>query len=189
MQFSVVELFNYKALGLDAPHYAVVADMPADMGGGQRVVDMFAVADVARAGLLCEAFARAKDQMPHRLSPEGGGEIDFYARDYSGHRVKQSTAYIPARSLTGEHFEEALLNWLSWRARVGLWLQDRPRPALPAETQARILSNAPALSPHEQPPALRSGADAWALRVVPQKRNDYLADQTPAPLTRGLAPL
>ncbi len=187
MQFSIVKLFHHKSFGLDAPHYAVVADMPADMGGGQRVVDMFATDDVESAEKLREAFANAKNNMPHRVSPEGGGEIDFYALDHKGQRVKQNTAYVPAKSLTGERFEESLLNWLSWRARVGLWRQDGKRPSLSEKVEARILETVM--------PVRDRGADrlpvsaALAVCAVPQKRNDYLPERAPVPLTARPAPL
>ena len=187
MQFSVVKLFNHKSFGLDAPHYAVVADMPADLGGGQRVVDMFAVADVESAETLRETFASAKNNMPHRVSPEGGGEIDFYTHDSRGNRLKQSTAYVPARSLTGERFEENLLDWLSWRARVALWLQDEKRPVLTGKEEARILETVVPPRPHVavMPPV----TVALGAVVMPQKRNDYVPERASAPLTARPAPL
>lgn len=189
MHFTVVKLFNHKSFGLDAPHYAVVADMPADMGGGQRVVDMFAAAEVDGPERLCEAFTRAKNKMPHRVSPDGGGEIDFYGTDYKGNSVKQNTAYVPGASLTGETFEENLLNWLSWRARVGLWLQDRKRPALSEKTQARILETV--VSPQTLPEAaaILPPLTGLSVRVVPQNPQSYMADKPSAPLTQRPAPL
>ncbi len=183
MQFSVVKLFNHKSFGLDAPHYAVVADMPADMGGGQRVVDMFATADVESAERLRDAFTTAKNKMPHRVSPDGGGEIDFYTQDYKGNSVKQNTAYVPAKALSGESFEENLLGWLSWRARVGLWLQDGKRPSLSAPMEARILETV------VKPDAILPLFSEPEMRVVLQKRNDYVPERVSAPLTARPAPL
>lgn len=177
MHFTVIELFNYKSFGLTVPHYAVVAAMPVDMGAGRRVVDMVAVEDVKDAASLRDAFARAKTKMPHRVSPEGGGEIDFYGSDHQGACVKQSTAYIPARSLTGETLEGALLGWLSWRARVALWLQDDQRPSLSPAQEARILEEAVLSRP------------VFSVRPARPARADYLSGVSSAPLTAGTAPL
>ncbi len=189
MHFTVVKLFNHKSFGLDTPHYAVVADMPLDMGGGQRVVDMFPESRVVSAAHLSQAFAAAKEKMPHRVSPDGGGEIDFYNTDYRGQRVKQNTAYIPAKPLTGTSFEKSLIEWLSWRTRVGLRMQDAVRPALSEKMEARILETVVSPQALPKPSVTLPALSALEARVMPQKRNDYLADSAPAPLTQGLAPL
>ncbi len=176
MEFTVVKLFNHKSYGLDAPHYAVLAEMPENMGGHRRVVDLVAESEMESPEALCAAFSAVKSKMPHRVHDDGGGEIDFFGTDSKGCEFSQGTAHIPAKPVVGAGFEQSLLDNLAWRARASLWLESKKPAALTQEKETRILETA-----RTQPP-LNMAAEKLALyetaRVVLPP-----AEETSPPLT------
>jgi|GEM_PF-2930553 len=149
MKFTVVSLFNHKSFGLDEPHYAVVAHVPDDLGGGQKVLDLVAFSQNRDAEELTAGFEEASQSMPYRARKDGGGEIDFLAKDYQGAIFKQNTAYVPAKPLVGADFPESYMGWLRWRARMKLWLGDRDMPVVSESLEARVLET---LSPQLKGP-------------------------------------
>lgn len=149
MKFTVVSLFNHKSFGLEEPHYAVVADLPRRLGGGQRVLDVVPVSEGREPGELVKGYQEAARSLPYRCNEDGGGEIDFLSKDFKGKTYKQSTAFIPAKPLAGKGFPEALFDWMCWRARVKLWLHHQDRVVLPQNLQDRVLeTTAAALKEH-----------------------------------------
>ncbi len=163
MKFTLVKVFNPSALGLNGDHYAVVADLPADLGGARRVADVLPAAEVERKQDVIEKFERAVSFLPYRRH-QGGWEFDFLTEDRPGVVRHQGTMYVPERPVAGGDIVDTYFHWMCWRARVYLWAGSRERVALPLVDEARLLrsmspvSLTPAQAVYAQAPLTRPAA-------------------------------
>ena len=179
MKFTVVKIFNPEAVGLPAPHFAVLATLPADLGGEQRVIDVLPVASEKTPADILEGYQAAFESMPYRTN-DAGGEIDFMGRDFNGAVRKQNTMYLPAASATGKTFPESLIDWMCWRARVHLWVSQQDRVALPVQDEQRLLRTL--VEPQLQ-------RDYVAPRAAPSVPGDEVVRPARRALTMSAAPL
>lgn len=142
MKFTVRTLFNPAAFGLEGPHYAVVADLPADLAGkkaGPHVVDVLPASEYKSAQDIKEEFEDCARFMPYTVD-ELGVQVQFLTRAQNGHVKAQCKGYFPHKAQTGATPLDTYLEYMSFRARVGLWAESRNRVVLSAEDQARVLS-------------------------------------------------
>jgi len=146
MKFTLVKVFNPASFGLNGDHYAVIADLPADLGGGRRVADLLCAVDVEDKQDVLKGFERAAAFMPYRRNQEGW-EFDFLTEDRPGVVRLQSTAYVPEHPLTGGDVVDTYFHWMCWRARVGLWVSHRDRVTVSAADEARLLQALPTAKP------------------------------------------
>lgn len=145
MKFTLVKVFNPASFGLSGDHYAVVVDLPADLGGARRVADVLSAADVEDKRDVVKGFERAAAFLPYRRNQDGW-EFDFLTEDRPGVMRHQGTMYVPARPLTGGDVVDTYFHWMCWRARVGLWVGSRERVALPPADEARLLRSVSSVS-------------------------------------------
>lgn len=137
MLLTLCPVFN-----LSAPHYAVIATLPEDLGSRVRVFDLLSQKELDEAQQtpqeMLQHFCDAARLMPYQ-SNDGGLIIRFLARNNDGTTRLQNTLYAPAIDASGQSGVDALAHWLCKRARIGVLEQDH-RTAPTAAQEARILA-------------------------------------------------
>ena len=138
MKFSLVKVFNPASLGLSGDHYAVVVDLPDDLGGARRVADVLSAPDAGDKRDVVKGFERAASFLPYRRNQDGW-EFDFLTEDRPGVVRHQGAMHVPERPLTGGDVVDTYFQWMCWRARVYLWADSRERVSLSPTDETRLL--------------------------------------------------
>lgn len=155
MKFTVRTLFNPASFGLEGPHYAVVADLPADLAprnAGPYVVDILPASEFKTAQDVKEEFEDCAKMMPYTVD-ELGVQVQFLTREHNGHVRQQCKGYFPHKAQTGQTPVDTYLGYMTFRARVGLWAESRDRVVLSDADQDRVLSQGKASAGQPEPSA------------------------------------
>lgn len=152
MKFTVRTLFNPASFGLEGPHYAVVADLPADLAPknpGPYVVDVLPANEFKSAQDVKDEFEDCAKMMPYTVD-ELGVQVQFLTRERNGNLREQCKGYFPHKAQTGTTPLDTYLEYMTFRARVGLWAESRSRVVLSPEDQRRALSGDSPASAHPE---------------------------------------